>query len=120
MEKVKKRVKLSLPHVYTLALILIILFAILTWVLPSGSFSREVINTPLGEREVAIAGTYQTIDKIAEDGTNLRQGLMSILMAPTRGVQSAAEVVAFILLLGGNLPDYYTNECCYGWNAESN
>lgn len=48
----KKKFKLQLPHVYTLAFILIIVFAILTWILPSGQFDRQLIDTAAGEREV--------------------------------------------------------------------
>lgn len=92
--------KFQLPHVYTLAFILIIAFAVLTWLLPSGQFERQLLDTPAGEREVAIAGTYQVVDKIA-DGSDLRQGVLDVLMAPTRGIQAAADVVAFILLIGG-------------------
>lgn len=40
----KKKFKLQLPHVYTLAFILIIGFAILTWILPSGQFDRQLIQ----------------------------------------------------------------------------
>ena len=77
------------------------LFAVLTWVLPSGSFEREVISTAAGEREVAIAGTYAEVDKVSEDGTDLRQGIDAVLMAPTKGIQAASDVVAFVLLIGG-------------------
>ena len=62
----KKKFKLQLPHVYTLAFILIIVFAILTWILPSGQFDRQLIDTAAGEREVAVAGTYHVIDKVSE------------------------------------------------------
>lgn len=96
-----KKFKFALPHVYTLAFILIIVFAAMTWVLPSGQFERQLIDTPAGEREVAISGTYQVVDKVATDGNDIRQGIMEILMAPTRGIQAAADVVAFILLIGG-------------------
>lgn len=97
----KKRFKIALPHVYTLAFVLIVVFAILTWILPSGQFQRQLIDTPAGEREVAISGTYKVIEKVSNDGADLRQGLLEILMAPTRGIQAAADVVAFILLIGG-------------------
>ena len=96
----KKKFKLQLPHVYTLAFILIIVFAILTWILPSGQFDRQLVDTAAGEREVAVAGTYHVIDKVTESG-DLRQGLHEVLMAPTRGIQAAADVVAFVLLIGG-------------------
>ncbi len=97
----KKRFKIALPHVYTLAFVLIVVFAIMTWILPSGQFQRQLIDTPAGEREVAISGTYKVIEKVSNDGADLRQGLLEILMAPTRGIQAAADVVAFILLIGG-------------------
>lgn len=97
----QKKWRLNLPHVYTLAFILIIAFAILTWILPSGEFERQLIDTPAGERMVAVSGTYEVMDKVDADGNDLRQGFMEVLMAPTRGIQAAADVVAFILLIGG-------------------
>lgn len=97
----KKKKKFQLPHVYTIAFGLIILFAILTWVIPSGSFDRTTISTAAGDREVAVANTYQEVDKIDKDGVDLRQGVDSVLMAPTQGIQAAADVVAFVLLIGG-------------------
>ncbi|MFW5678010.1 MAG: YfcC family protein, partial [Acetivibrio ethanolgignens] len=101
METTKKRKKFELPHVYTIAFILIIVFGILTWIIPSGQFERTTIETAAGEREVAVAGTYQQVDKVDSEGNDLRQGIMEILMAPTRGIQAASDVVAFVLLIGG-------------------
>jgi len=34
----KKKFKFKMPHVYTLVFVLIIITAILTWIIPSGSF----------------------------------------------------------------------------------
>lgn len=101
MDTTKKKKKFELPHVYTIAFLLIVIFGILTWVIPSGQFERTVIDTAAGEREVAVAGTYQQVDKVDAEGNDLRQGIMEILMAPTRGIQAAADVVAFVLLIGG-------------------
>ena len=53
-------------------------------------------------REVAVAGTYQEVPKVDEEGNDMRQGLGAILMAPTRGIQAASDVVAFVLLIGGS------------------
>lgn len=97
----KQKKKFELPHVYTIAFALIILFAVLTWIIPSGQFERTTMETAAGERSVAVAGTYHTVDKIDEDGNDLRQGLGAVLMAPTLGIQAAADVVAFVLLIGG-------------------
>ncbi|MGO1591840.1 YfcC family protein, partial [Ancrocorticia sp.] len=103
----KKKFKFRLPHVYTIAFFLIIVFAILTWIIPSGQFDTEVISTPAGDREVAIAGSYHEIDKVYTDPDtgetiDLRQGIPQILMAATQGIQAAADVVAFVLLIGGS------------------
>ena len=80
---------------------LIILFAVLTWIVPSGQFERQTISTAAGERDVAVAGTYAEVPKVDEEGNDLRQGLDAVLMAPTRGIQAAGDVVAFVLLIGG-------------------
>ena len=102
METAKKqKKKIELPHVYTIAFALIILFAILTWIIPSGQFERTTIDTAAGTREVAVAGSYHEVEKIDADGNDLRQGVDAVLMAPTRGIQNAADVVAFVLLIGG-------------------
>ncbi len=97
----KKKKKFQLPHVYTIAFLLIILFAVLTWIIPSGEFDRELVETAAGERMVAVAGTYHEVPKVDADGNDLRQGLTAVLMAPTKGIQAAADVVAFVLLIGG-------------------
>lgn len=97
----KKKFKIHMPHVITLIFFLIIIVAILTWVLPSGEFERTIMETSTGEREVAVAGTYHTVEKIAEDGTDLRQGIPQILMAPGKGIQSMVEVLAFVFIIGG-------------------
>lgn len=102
METRKERKRwLHMPHAYTLVFFLIIVVAILTWILPSGQFERTVVETSSGERSVAVAGTYQRIPKVSEDGTDLRQGIPQVLMAPGKGIQAAVEVLAFVLIIGG-------------------
>lgn len=102
METRKERKRwLHMPHAYTLVFFLIIVVAILTWILPSGQFERTVIETSSGERSVAVAGTYQQVPKVSEDGTDLRQGIPQVLMAPGKGIQAAVEVLAFVLIIGG-------------------
>lgn len=100
MEK-EKKFKLHMPHVLTLIFFLIIVVAVLTWILPSGEFERTIMETSTGERSVAVDGTYHTTEKILEDGTDLRQGISQILMAPGRGIQLAIEVLAFVFIIGG-------------------
>ena len=97
----EKKFKLHMPHVLTLIFFLIIVVAVLTWILPSGEFERTIMEPSTGERSVAVDGTYHTTEKILEDGTDLRQGISQILMAPGRGIQLAIEVLAFVFIIGG-------------------
>lgn len=45
-EKPKRRFHLQLPHVYTIAFMLIVFFAVLTWIVPSGVPSRILRTFP--------------------------------------------------------------------------
>ncbi|RBP32666.1 putative ion transporter superfamily protein YfcC [Marinobacter pelagius] len=89
------------PTAYTILFGLIILVAALTWVIPAGQYERAM-NEEVG-REVAVPGTYQTVDPNP-------QGFFDVLLAPTAGfydpdsyVANAIDVAMFILFLGGFL-----------------
>ena len=106
-KKTNRRFKFKLPHVYTIMFLLIVVFAVLTWIVPSGQYQRKTISTAAGEREVAVAGTYEQVDKNYTDSEtgetiNLGQDIFAVLQAPTEGIQAAADVVAFVLLIGGS------------------
>lgn len=93
----------KIPHVYAIIFALMVIFAVLTWIVPSGSYQRQEVNG----REVTVAGTYEQsektyIDEETGDEVDLRQGVFDVLQAPTRGIQEAIEVVAFILIVGGS------------------
>ncbi len=93
----------KVPHVYVIIFALMVIFAVLTWIVPSGSYQRQEVNG----REVTVAGTYEQsektyIDEETGDEVDLRQGVFDVLQAPTRGIQEAIEVVAFILIVGGS------------------
>lgn len=93
----------KVPHVYAIIFALMVIFAVLTWIVPSGSYQRQEVNG----REVTVAGTYEQsektyIDEETGDEVDLRQGVFDVLQAPTRGIQGAIEVVAFILIVGGS------------------
>lgn len=102
MAEVQKKRGLRIPHVYTIIFILMVLTAALTWIVPSGSFERQELNG----REVTVAGTYESVEKVYadEDGAevDLKQDLFDVLEAPAVGIQQAVEVVAFILIVGGS------------------
>lgn len=93
----------KVPHVYAIIFALMVIFAVLTWIVPSGSYQRQEVNG----REATVAGTYEQsektyIDEETGDEVDLRQDVFDVLQAPTRGIQEAIEVVAFILIVGGS------------------
>lgn len=91
----------SLPHTYVLLFILIMLVASLTWIVPSGVFERQQLEIADGYvASTVVPGTFQPIDKVSDDG-DLRQGLFDVLSAPAKGVVHAADVIAFVLVIGG-------------------
>lgn len=102
-ESSKGITQFKVPHVYAIIFALMVIFAVLTWIVPSGSYQRQEVNG----REVTVAGTYEQsektyIDEETGDEVDLRQGVFDVLQAPTRGIQEAIEVVAFILIVGGS------------------
>lgn len=93
--------KFKFPSAYTILMILTVLMAILTWVIPAGQYQMET-NETLG-RMVPMVGTYQTV-------YSNPQGIVDILMAPIQGfydpgsyVARAVDVALFVLVIGGFL-----------------
>lgn len=89
------------PTAYTILFLLIILMAALTWIVPAGQYERTM-NEEVG-REVAVPGTYETVDPNP-------QGFVDVMLAPTAGfydpdsyAANAIDVALFILFLGGFL-----------------
>jgi uncharacterized ion transporter superfamily protein YfcC len=91
----------ELPHTFVLLFVVIILIAALTWIVPSGVFQREELRMEGGSvASTVVPGTFRLIDKVT-DGRDLRQGPFDVLSAPAKGIVRAADVIAFVLLLGG-------------------
>jgi uncharacterized ion transporter superfamily protein YfcC len=91
----------ELPHTYVLLFVMIMLTAVLTWIVPSGAFERQELATAGGSvASTVVPGTFRPIDKVTDD-RDLRQGPFDVLSAPAKGVVHAADVIAFVLLLGG-------------------
>jgi uncharacterized ion transporter superfamily protein YfcC len=86
---------------YVILLVLIALIACLTWILPSGTFERQTITTAEGQfMSTVVPGSFSEVEKVTET-RDLRQGPFDVLKAPAKGIVHAADVIAFVLLLGG-------------------
>ena len=89
MSSLKKK-KFTMQQTLTIIFLLIVLMAILTWIVPSGNFERVDIDG----RSVVVAGTY-------EKAPSNPQGITDVFTAPINGFIDAAEVVGFVLIVGG-------------------
>jgi uncharacterized ion transporter superfamily protein YfcC len=100
--------KFSVPSAYTIAVIIIFIAAILTWILPSGSYNYKVeksgkiiqaanvTNYTGSENIIPIPGTYVKLPP-------RHQGVPEILEAPIKGFYSSVGIIVFVLCIGGFL-----------------
>lgn len=84
--------KFRLPHPLVLLLGCVFVAAILTWVLPSGTYDRR--DDPATGRQVAVAGTYHPVAAAPV-------GPFAAVVGVARGMIEAADVIVLILLVGG-------------------
>jgi uncharacterized ion transporter superfamily protein YfcC len=69
---------------------LLVVTATLTWIIPGGEFEREVVEG----REMVVAESFH---RVPADP----QGPGDILLAPIQGFVDAAEIIGFVLIVGG-------------------
>jgi len=80
----------KIPDTLVLILGILFCFVILTWVIPAGSFDKVEMDG----REVIDPDSYHEVPSNP-------QNLFDFIIAPTRGFISAAQVIAFVFLVGG-------------------
>ena len=78
------------PHVYVILLTLILLFSVLSYVIPAGQYEM----TTAGGREVVDANTYHIVESTPVT-------LMQLLSAVPRGMTQSAQIIFFIFIVGG-------------------
>lgn len=89
MSKILSKIKLN-----TFAIILSIIgvVAVLTWIVPAGAYNRAEVDG----KEMVVAGTYHAVARAP-------QGVFDVLSAPIQGFSKTAEIVVFLLVIGGVL-----------------
>ncbi len=89
MSRLLSKIKLN-----TFAIILGIIgvVAAMTWIVPSGSYDRVEQDGRL----MVVPGTYHAVERAP-------QGIFDVLKAPVEGFSKAAEVIVFLLVIGGVL-----------------
>ena len=85
--------KRKLPDTWLVVFFILVVIAILTWVVPSGSFDYETIDIDGTARKVAIAGSYHEISKSEVSAT----GLLDLFASLYEGCVSAADIIFVIM-----------------------
>lgn len=84
--------KFKMPTAYTILILIIIIMALLTWVIPAGQY--EYIDSDGTSQP--IAGTYHPVEPN-------QQNVGDIILASFQGFYDAVEIALFILMVGGFL-----------------
>ena len=130
--------KKSLPSPITILMVVIILAAIGTWLLPSGQYDRLGVSSDkknfvlkASEKEINLPFTQNTLDSleiliplkkfetgeirkaVSVPGTyhelpNNPQGFLNVLQAPIKGIIESIDIALFVLIIGGFM--YVFNE----------
>ena len=82
--------KFKLPDTLVIASCILLLAIILTWIIPAGEFTREVVDG----RNIVVPGTFQNVDPSP-------QSILSFFTAPYEGFEQAVGVIGFIFFIGG-------------------
>lgn len=82
--------KVKLPDTLVLLSIILMLFCALTWIIPAGSFERELVDG----REIVIPGSFQWMEPNPS-------GIANLILAPIKGFIDSAQVVVFIFFVAG-------------------
>lgn len=85
--------RFKMPSAFTILFLIIIVIAVLTWIVPAGTYQYVDENaTPLEP----VPGTYEAIAQNP-------QGFWEVLRAPIEGFFNATDIIVFILVIGGFL-----------------
>lgn len=84
----------NVPHTYVIIFAIIVLSAILTWLIPSGEYTRTLKTVADGEqKEIIIDGSYHSVDKAPQT--------WQVFSAMFKGFVKQADIIIFILMIGG-------------------
>ena len=86
LEMIMNFSRIKAPNTYFIILLLTILVAVLTWIIPGG----EYISDPANEK----LRIFRYIDSSP-------QGIWAVLTAPIRGFVDASQIIGFVLIVGG-------------------
>ena len=104
--------RIKIPHVFPLLAGVILFCSLLTYVVPSGEYTREERTYGTLTRTVVVPGTYERLPKAitpggvvlasgGEEGAARPTSILGFFTAIPRGMEGAADIIFFIFIVGG-------------------
>ncbi|WP_110654175.1 YfcC family protein [Salinicola halimionae] len=81
-----------MPHTYVILIIMVLVAAVMTWLIPAGAFDR--VADEASGKQLIVPGSFHAI-------ASTPVGITQIPMAIVEGLIDAADVIFFILIIGG-------------------
>jgi uncharacterized ion transporter superfamily protein YfcC len=82
--------KFKLPHTFVLLFIILALIATATWLVPGGKFDTHLVDG----KQLIVPGSFHYVPSAP-------QGVVALLKAPIKGFVEAAQIIGFVLIVGG-------------------
>ena len=83
----------KIPHTYVIVFSIVVLCAVLTWIIPGGTFERHTVSVNGVDRSVVIPGSFHYTEKNPQT--------WQVFSALFDGFVDKAEIIVFILIIGG-------------------
>ncbi|OFX27099.1 MAG: short-chain fatty acid transporter [Bacteroidetes bacterium GWA2_31_9b] len=85
--------KRPIPHTFVIVFYIIVFAALLTWIIPGGSYNREIKNVNGVDREVIVNNSFHYNENSPQS--------WEIFSAFFKGFVDKADIIVFILMIGG-------------------
>jgi uncharacterized ion transporter superfamily protein YfcC len=93
--------KIQAPNAFVLICAVLVFVGVLTWIVPPGRYERVDKKTPAGTKSVVVEGSYRALPPEQAAPQDPWDWLQSPIRAFSDPKHTAAEIVGFILLVGG-------------------
>ncbi|MBQ8562492.1 MAG: hypothetical protein IJ443_01200, partial [Firmicutes bacterium] len=90
-EKAKK--KFQLPDTWIVVFMMVVIVAILSWIIPPGTYQYETVEINGSMRNLAIEGSFEYL----EEGSGTPTGFLGVFSALYRGCVNTASTIFMVL-----------------------
>ena len=84
----------KIPSTFSIVFSIIIIAAILTWIVPAGEFTREIVEVNGSKRNLIVENSYTAVESNPQT--------WEVFTALFDGFEKQAGIIAFILIIGGS------------------